>query len=842
MSGVEVAVVLTNLAIGVGLSVVGQALQSALASDPDPAALNLQGPGTLANKRSSQSILPLCYGTNRVGINQVYCKTLGSSNQYLRMIALIGEGEIDGIVREDGTVYQTTNSIMPHDNPPLVYFDDRLWSEWEDICNIRFYNGASDQAVCTRLATDDSDFNQLMRYSAYLYIQLTYSGERWMGLPNITVVNSGLKIYNPITRITETTSNPALIAYDFMTRPSTRGGMGLNTSLIDKHRLSDSIDYCTSAGWTANMPIIEDQYAGDNLSLILSHFRGSVIQSSTQFHVLYKDTRYESTVMALTDADVVDGSITITQSDIGNRPNTIRVKYLSAADNYILKDYVFTDAEALAEDGDYREIEVQLPGLNTMGPVKRMAYYLLERARNQRTVSMIGSRRTIALEAMDLVTLTHDMPMWTDMPMRVVSSNPNFETMTCELQLLEESTWFYNATYEDEIETLFETSLPYPDTIVPSVIIDPSQDVTEEVYNYRGRSYTRLYIDFDPPDNYPWFDYARVYVKIGDGGFVHKTISAGDYMLDPVEEGQTYEIRFQSVNIFGVRQRPFANCYTVKRTIVGRTAVPSNLASMSATVSGDCVSIYADPVNDPDVEYYEVRLGTTFVGGIFIQSNKQPNIRLVGVRPGTHTFWMSPVRLAADGTRIYSATPVSASCTVYRPPWLDTPRYDNWTWDFNGVGTHDNTEHTLYGGTDDALKCSHTNGVLTGTYTSSENDFTESKTVRVWGDFDTVFVNTASTFAGVAGTTATFDDLSASTLSFDEIFGSRAAGQLSATLQYSTDDVNYYDVNRFEILCAEITARYIRIVVSITDPTLDSNLYLKALNMDAYSITQPSES
>jgi hypothetical protein len=36
-----------------------------------------------------------------------------------------------------------------------------------------------------------------------------------------------------------------------------------------------------------------------------------------------------------------------------------------------------------------------------------------------------------------------------------------------------------------------------------------------------------------------------------------------------------------------------------------------------------------------------------------------------------------------------------------------------------------------------------------------------------------------------------------------------------------------------EILCAEVYARYLKIEVTITDPTLDANLYLEEVTMTA---------
>jgi hypothetical protein len=652
------------------------------------------------------------------------------------MIALLGEGPLNGIVREDDQIWTTTGIQFPRDNPPLVYLDNKLWTEYSGV-QIWFYDGASDQELCNHLASNDTAFDQYMRHTAYLYIGMVYNTDvqEFSGMPDITVTYSGLKIDNPISGETEWSNNAALCTYDFMSRPSTRGGMGLPDSVFHKHSLADAIDYCDTMGWTANFPITDNNYAADNLELLLACWRGAIVQSVSQFKFLYYDLRYESTVMTLTDADIVDNTLHIEQPD-EPLPNAIRIKYHDEIDRYVLKDYVYTDTTALANDGDRREIEVKLYGLTRRAKFLSMGYYLLERARNNRVVSFTGSRRTIALEPMDIITLTHEMPGWAGVPLRVVSSDPDMNTMTNRISAVMESNYFYNSSYQDVIEDLWLTSLPSPTDPVPSVT---EVNLVPETYTFRGKAMTRLIVEFDPPDEseYPWWDGAQVFVKIDDGGWLNKTRVYSDYVIDPVQEGSTYYIKLRSWNEWGRRQ-PMEGLAVYKKFIVGAIDVPSDLDSMTATAAGDAVAIYADSIEDADVAYYEIRFGDTWDSAIFMSASLRPSLRLTGVRPGTHKFWMSPVRLTTSGNPIYSDNPVYAQVTVYRPPGYATagssPPEATQSWDYEGIGTHDNTEHNLID-TTSYLICSHNAGVLTGTWTSPAWDLSSAKIVRVWGRF-----------------------------------------------------------------------------------------------------------
>src|SRR6056300_718806 len=53
--------------------------------------------GALVNKFSANAYIPIIYGTRKVGGNVVFLETSGADNQYLYMVIVLGEGEIDGI-------------------------------------------------------------------------------------------------------------------------------------------------------------------------------------------------------------------------------------------------------------------------------------------------------------------------------------------------------------------------------------------------------------------------------------------------------------------------------------------------------------------------------------------------------------------------------------------------------------------------------------------------------------------------------------------------------------------------------------------------------------------------
>ena len=813
------------VAIQIGLFIAGKFVQN-FSSAPKFGQKKVKTAYQL-NTRSSQQPLPVLYGQFRIGVNKTF---LHVTNPYLYMICELGEGPINGIVREDDSIYSTIGTELPSDNPPLIYLDDKLWTEYGDTVYIEFFNGASDQSICSTLQTATEKWDQTLRYTSYLMVRLEYDRDKFNSEPEVTVEIQGTKIYNPVTTVTEYSNNAALCSYDYITRSSQRGGIGIGSARIGIPSLSTAIDYCTAKGWTCNMPIGDNQAVSDNLELIFANFRGDIIQSANLLKIRFLDLNYESVVMSLGESDVIRAdvmfsSLEITQPDTGARPNMIRATHLSSEKKYKPDDIITSSAEAIATEGDVREVAINLLGLSEPELVQKMSNYYLERLRLNKQVSFVGGSRCMALEPLDLVYFDHTMPGWTDKLLRVLSCPINGDH-TVSLTLIEESATLYDDIYNLTTHDWDDTDLPGPLDTVWSVV---GVSYEEEVYYYRNRSFTRLNIDFDAPAaaDYPWWDFAEIWLKIGSGEWRYMTRSDTNYSVDPVEEKETYYCKIRSVSIFGLKE-DFDSCTTITQTIVGATDAPGSLSAIVAIANGDSVTIYGTPLTGPDIEGYEIRLGISWMGGIFISFNKNISLRLNGVRPGTHTFWGA----AKNNGGFYSSTPVSATVVVFVPPgYSELATYGSWAWDFS-AGTFVNTQQVTYDGAD-SLKCSHTAGVLTGTWTSPTADLNAIVKVRVWGDFRIGFVSSATTWGGVyaANTWATIG----LTKSWSEIFSPTTASQLRATLRYKqlVGDA-WSEITFFELLCAEVEAQYVSVVITIVDPSLDANLYLKELNILAY--------
>lgn len=800
----------------------------------------LNNRGHLVNTKSADFRYPLIYGPCRVGGNRVYEASSGSGDRFYHQVLALGMGPCDGIVRQDDSIYTTTGTQLPTSNPPLIYLDGELWTESNKAgnCYFEWFNGSDTQNVCATLAAAVPQWNLAMRQKAYLYCRFDYDKDKFLGVPDVTVVLAGLKCYDPTAATTAYTTNFALHVYDMLTRPKVLGGLGLDNWMaappssprINTASVESARSYCEAKGWKGGIVLNTNQRFVGNLGLILECFRGDVITSGNQFKIVFRDLNYESVAMDLTEQDIVRlGAATAMnikpRSTTFQLPNALDAVHFSDDLNYLKHTYFYPDVAAISNnDGDVRKMNVNLLGLNDLNTLQAMCSYVLERARWGNILSFEGRQKLAQLEPHDIVRLTHSLPGYDNQYLRISSVGLG-ANHTVAISAEEEATALYDDVYNDAalvryVPPVLDLSDPPPSVI--NVVISEETEAT------RKRSFTRLLVDFDPPADYPWFDYAKVWLRKGGGGdwkYITKVESDWEHPL--VQEGETYYVRLQSVNIQGVAE-DFDGAYTVSRTIVGLSGTnPDDIASMTAVAVGEGVAIRANNPGISDAYGWEVRLGDAWNGGIFLTLLNDPSYSLTGVRPGTHTFWMAIKNNAGN----YSPNPVTATCTVMIPGHLTLAH--SWSWDFT-TGTHDNTEHDTYD-SQDILKCSHTGGVLTGNWTSPSYDMSSLKTVRCWGDFLSVFFATSSTWGGVLPSPDTWADVEAGTNRWREIFQPSEAAQLRATLQYSENGADWSDVDGFEILFAEIYARYLRVVVTITDPAADANLYLYELNMAAYT-------
>jgi hypothetical protein len=192
------------------------ATKASLPSPPGPAATAAQeARGHQTNTKPNQAVIPLLYGEVRVGGIIVYESSSGGDNKLYHCILVVGEGETEGLTQVDGV--------------DEAYLDSKLYTEHGDTVHYELFKGTANQEACATLQAACPEWNDPLRYTAHLYLRLTYDEDYHTQRPEITVGLKGLKTYDPgaIPPVVAHSNNPALMLYDLARRSTKRGGTGI---------------------------------------------------------------------------------------------------------------------------------------------------------------------------------------------------------------------------------------------------------------------------------------------------------------------------------------------------------------------------------------------------------------------------------------------------------------------------------------------------------------------------------------------------------------------------------------------------------------------------------------
>lgn len=785
----------TAFAVG-GASVVAGMLQKSMAKTPSmQAGSTVERGGYKLTTRSSQEPHRVLYGTYKTAGNEVFVEATGTDNKDLWLVQNFAEGEIEGVVSVAGV--------------PQVWLDERLYNTYGGKASFWFHTGSSSQTVDTNLQAAVPKWTDNKRYCAYGVFKLTYDRDYFTSKPLITMLLKGRKVYDFRTGITAWSDNPVLCTYDWFI--NTRYGLGNDPAMIDLPSWISAANYCDIKGWHLNMLIADRAKSFDILEDILRHFRGEIIWSGGKYAMRYADLNYESVAMVLDDSHIVQSSggkasVVVSQPSRFGKADGLTVKFVDAAKGYSVDDIPIGDSLGVVN-------ELSLLGSTDKAHVGEIANYTLERMQLDRAISGVFRDSCLGLEPHDLVDFSCTAKAMANQLLRVQQKD-RLQDGTVSLVFAYEAMALYDQAFTADVEGVYTCTLPDRHAAVPEV---GNIQIVEENYNFRLRTFTRLKISYVIPPEYPWFDRVEVWVSL-DGGvtYIDRFDATGDgFTVDPVEEGSTYYFRLVTVSIFKQRT-PLNLAPAISRTVQGRNDAPVSLGSLECIVGeNSSIRAYSATVDDPDVDLYEFRLGMSWTGGVFLASLSSPNLPLPGVKPGTFTLFAN----TKSSNGMYGDTPRSAYVTLADPPdhWVvQATQTDDYT-----TGTFTNAEMVLYG-TENYLKCSHTGGVLTGSYKSTVIDRGASGRYLAYLLAAMVVTGEGQRWADVmpAGTTWAAMGI---TRKWREIFQPLAAPTVRMKLWYGDTNPPANVVERLEILSAIVQGRYFQVEIEITDPNLTVN-------------------
>lgn len=755
----------------------------------------------LVNLRVASTSSQVLYGERRLtGVDVFYHQD--DANNKLYIVQRLCEGEIDSAQN--------------------LYLDNVAHTYYGSLVDYTFYSGSASQVTDVPLSAI-CGWDDRLKYSAYIIWELTYDENYFSGIPDRVVQARGNKVFDFRTGTTAYSNNPVLCLYDYYT--STRYGLSKSSSLIDIASWTTAADYCDTKGFTVNA-LLKGKNK-QNINIILETFRGLVHKFDGKYFLKFFDLNEEVSVMTLTDDDILNktkgrNTLKVNQPSAAKNPDGMIITYNDEDQGYVENFVVIGDVSSSPK-------KVIFKGITNRDQAGIIGNYKLERMKLNRTLSGSFIDRCQKLAPSDIVDVNFD-DMGIEETMRVISTTTGRDNVV-SLTLGYETTDLYDESYNSQIEDEYSCTFPDRNAFPPIVT---AESISESTEYYRLRTESRFEIDFTLPSDYPWFKHVEVWVVEKDSTpdiseYKHQFNTTTSFRTDYVEQGHTYWYRLRTVNHWGVKDT-LSNAIGVNKMVTGVSSAPASLAALFLIANNNTVNLYSDVLSEADIEVYEFRFGNSWSSAVFLGANRSPDYSLSGVKPGTFQFYVNSK--SANGQ--YGEVPRSAYTTIEIPKGYDLYDDTSYTSDYSS-GTFDNAEQILYNG-NNYLKCSHTAGVLSGSFLSPVFDLGSLNidTYLAWISNSLLVYGAGTTWDDIFP--STWDDANASTNTWSQLIDMPDAPVMNIRLHYLRDASSTWQyVDKMELLSLVQSSYKYQVEIFITDPSSEINLYVSSFVLNIYT-------
>jgi predicted phage tail protein len=521
---------------------------------PDVPQYDNQAQGVLLNKQSNLAQIPVVYGRRKIGGTRVFVETSGSDNEYLYVCLVLCEGEIESI----DEVY--INDVLSTDSKysGLVSIDKKL--------------GSDTQTASTVLTPASSwTTSHTLKGVAYLGLRFKWDRDVFSGIPEVTAVVKGKKVYDPRTSTTAYRTNPAICLLDYLT--NTRYGKGLPSSAFESGYTSwqTAANKCDqnvtpySGGtdidlFSCNAVLDVSKSIIDNVKILLSGMQGQLVYTQGIYKLIIEDDYTAS--YAFTEDNIL-GGITVNGEKRKDRYNRVIATFANPSNNWQQDQVEYPEAGSStyttlkAEDAGFElETRISLDTCTSIYQARNLAYTLLYRSRSQIKCSFLATIDALQVAIGDVVTVTHSSLGWSSKKFRVTGLSLQHDG-NVGVSLHEHDATIYPWYEGVEITAPAATTLPDPFSVATPTSVTVASGENYQITNDNGSTSPRMYVNWSNATD-SFVDYYLVQIRVAGGTptenpweFDTRAESAPVY-ISGVKSGVTYDVRVKSVNSAGV--------------------------------------------------------------------------------------------------------------------------------------------------------------------------------------------------------------------------------------------------------------------------------------------------
>lgn len=485
--------------------------------------------------------------------------------------------------------------------------------------NASIYNrlGTDTQTALPSLVTETfnnwSEQHRLLGV-AYIYARMVYDPDAFPnGIPNVTAIVKGRKVYDPRTSTTVYSANPALCLRDYLTDQTL--GLGASESEIDDASFIVAANICDenvalAAGGTEKRYEchgVVDTGAQPKVIIneILSSMGGTLVYTGGKYYL--KAAAYVTPSGTLTEDDLRGAISMTTKASRRDSFNAIKGAFLSPDTNWQPSDYpAITSSTFEAEDGGqrvYTDLDLMFTTSATMA--QRLAKITLYQGRQQIMLNMPCKLTAFKYRVGDTVQVTIDRYGFSNKVFEVVGwslsnaiGDDGSAQLGVDLALRETNSDVYAWDAEEKLFIQDNTNINNG-----LVVSAPSIAVYDEVRAINQAATTVMIVDLDTSAGNV-VEFELQYKKTTDTKYTSAGKSVtGHYEVLNVEDGIAYDIRARGITGLGVRS-PYA---TKSYTTIGKLANPADVTDFSVNIVDTQAHLSWAPVGDADLSHYIIR-------------------------------------------------------------------------------------------------------------------------------------------------------------------------------------------------------------------------------------------
>ena len=554
--------------------VVGAGMRAAIGSGAEQSPTTSPSFTTQAEQRthiirSAIANRQIVYGRAKVSGPLVFAASSADNNTLHLVIALAGH-EIDAV--------------------ESVYLNDDLSTDakFSGHVTVAAHLGGTDQVADADLVAAGLGWtaDHRLRGVAYLYVKLTYSRDVFpRGIPNISAVIRGKKLYDPRTGTTAWSQNLALAVRDYLA-----GSYGLastdaeidDTAIIAAANICDEavglLDATTEPRYTVNGVLDTGGTPRANMEALLSGCGGALTWPAGLWtlHV----GAYASPSVTLDEDDLAGGLQVRARVPRQDLYNAIKGTFVDPAQGWQPTDFpALTNTTYAAQDGATIFRDVAFPVTTSSATAQRLAKMLVEKSRQGITVQAPFKLSAFKVSAWDNVMLSIASLGWSSKVFKVTGWQFN-EAGSINLTLQEEAAACYTWSAEEtSVDPAPDTNLPAWDTVAAPGV----PDVTESLFETTGSAgvKARATMSWASASDAFVVDYLPEYRAVAGVWTVLPATGGLTVEINDIAPG-SYEFRVRARNALGV-----SSDYSPTRTkeILGLTDAPSDLTGFTVIKS-----------------------------------------------------------------------------------------------------------------------------------------------------------------------------------------------------------------------------------------------------------------